>query len=147
MIKKHVVMITSFSAIFGIIMGVSVVSLAWMQSTANFPKLGTVAKTETGIVTKVELLEKLRSGHYNDAATQLEAWLDNDLIGAGELAREGAELNVSTLQAMETERKARGVSGYEPANASVNAAVQEAFRLVPHADVRATPIMLRGDKY
>jgi len=144
MIRNHVIMIASFSAIFGIIMGVSGMSIVWMQTTSNFSRIGFDARTEVGIVSKVELLEKLRSGHYTDATRQIEASLDNDLVNAGDLARSGAALSPSMLKAVEREREARAASGYEPSNATVNAAVQETFRLMPHADARthASPIAL-----
>ena len=141
---NHVLMIASCSGIFGIIMGVSGTSLALMQSTASFPSAGYASRTERGIEAKVDLLQKIRAGRYGDATGALEAQLDNDLIGAGDLARNGAALSQSTLRAVDLEREARASSGYEPANATVGAAVRDAFRLMPRAEAgsRATPVAL-----
>lgn len=135
MIKSHAILIATISGIFGLIMGIFVTALVSVQSNIMFTKLGPVAKTEAAIETKVELLEHLRSGRYNNATRQVEEWLDNDLIGAGTFARDGIEFSASTLKAVEKERKARGISGYEPANASVSAAVQEAFRRVSQTEI------------
>ncbi len=147
MTKNNIFMIASFSAIFGLIMGVCGVSLVWMQANFDFSRSGSEAKTETGIVSKVELLQMLRTGRYGDATQQIEASLDNDLISAGELARSGAVLSPSMLNAIETERMARAASGYVPANARLNAAVQEAFRLLPRANSRPRvwPVALEED--
>ncbi len=144
--KNNIFMIASFSATFGLILGVCGMSLIWMQTTFSFSRIGSEAKTETGIVSKVELLQMLRSGHYGDATRQIEAALDNDLVSAGELARRGAELSPNMLNAIEAERMARATSGYEPSNARVSAAVQEAFRLLPRAgSARAWPVSLEED--
>ncbi len=139
MIKRHVVMVASLSGIFGIMMGVLLASWAWMQSSAQFAIGGAVAKMEGNIVKKVELLEFMRTGRYSEATGQLEAWLDKDLVGAGEFARDGVVLSTPTLQAMEIERLARTMTGYQPANDSVNAAVRETFRMVPAADGAPLP--------
>lgn len=141
---NHVLMIASCSGIFGVIMGVSGMSMAFVQSTASFPSIGNASRTERGIEAKVDLLQKIRAGRYGDATRALEAQLDNDLIGAGELARNGAALSQSTLRAVETERQARASSGYEPDNATVGAAVRDALRLMPRAETgsRATPVAL-----
>lgn len=136
MIKSEVQLAAGFSAIFGIMMGVLGTAMVWMQTTSNFSRIGTSARTEADIVTKVELLEHLRSGRYDDATRQLEALLDKDLTGAAESARIGNVLSSDTLKALETERRARGVSGYKPVSADVSAAVQEAFRLAPEATIR-----------
>ncbi len=117
-------------------MGMLGTSWIWLQSNAGFARLGAVAKTETGIETKVALLEQLRSGRYNDATRQLEVLLDADLVGAASFARDGVELSWTTLKALQTEVKARRVSGYEPTNSTVSADVQEAFRLAPQGDTR-----------
>ncbi len=145
--KNNIITIASFSAIFGLILGVCGVSIVWMQANFNFSRSGSEAKTETGIVSKVELLQKLRSGRYGDATRQVEASLDNDLVSAGELARSGEALSASMLNAIETERSARAVSGYEPSNARVSAAVQEAFRLLPRAngEPAVRPVALEED--
>ncbi|HEY5994844.1 MAG TPA: hypothetical protein VIU46_09645 [Gallionellaceae bacterium] len=130
MIKRQVILIISFSGIFGIILGVLGVSLVWLQTNATFPKADSVARTEASIVKNIALLEHLRSGRYQDATRQVEAWLDNDLVGAGEYVRAGGEFSVSTVRAIESERKARQASGYEPENERINAAVQATFRQV-----------------
>lgn len=145
MIKREVILVASISGIFGIMMGVLVASWAWLQSNSLFARVGAVAKTEAAIATKVELLEHLRSGRYKDATSQLEALLDGDLVGAGAFARDGVEFTPDTRKAIAVERRARAVSGYEPANATVSAAVQETFRLLPQDDIEAriTSVNLR----
>jgi hypothetical protein len=141
------VLIGSISAIFGIMMGVLGTAVVLIQTNTNFARVGNVAKAEAGIVTKEVLLEHLRSGRYKDATMQLETSLDKDLAGATELARDGFDFSRNTLKAIDTERKARGMSGYEPSNATVSAAVQEMFRLVPLPEfaMRDTPIILVDD--
>ncbi len=129
MIKREVLTVASISGILGIMMGMLGTSWVWLQSNAGFARLGAVAKTETGIETKVALLEQIRSGRYTDATRQLEVLLDTDLVGVAEFTRDGMELSLSTLRALQTELNARRVSGYQPDNATVSANVQEAFRL------------------
>jgi len=63
----------------------------------------------------------------------LETLRDGDLIGAGARARDGAQFNSNARRAVELERRARLVSGYQSPNPTVRAAVQEAFRLIPEA--------------
>lgn len=147
MIRRDVIMIASISGILGIMMGILGASWVWLQSSATFARTGAVAKTEAGIAAKVELLESLRSGRYNDAARQIERSLDNDLIGAGEFARDGVELSSGTLKAIEVERNARRISGYEPTRSGVSAAVQDAIHSAPHSETgaRATPAVLEDD--
>jgi hypothetical protein len=142
MIKRHAMVIASVSGIFGLMMGVLGTEWGWLQSTAEVAKLGAVAKTEGGIVAKVELLQRIRAARYDDATRLLEVWLDNDLAGAGELARDGAEFSSDTVSAVETERMARRMSGYEPANVTLSVEVQQAFRLLSHAESTARPISL-----
>jgi len=137
MIKSHVQLTASVSVIFGIMMGVIGTAMVMMQTTFDFNKAGAAARTENNIVTKVELLEQLRSGRYNQATKQLEALLDKDLTGAVESARGGIELTSDTLRALEKERKARQISGYEPPDSTDGAAAQEAFRLVPRPELTA----------
>lgn len=148
MIKRQVLLIASISGIFGIMMGVLGTAWVWMQTTVEFSRIGAVAKTEANIVTKVDLLEDLRSGRYNDAAMQLEVSLDKDLIRAAESARDGGEFGTDTLNALAAESRARRISGYAPVNANAGAAVQEAFRLAPQTEpgARATPIILQDDE-
>ena len=144
--KSQVQLTASISVIFGIMMGVLGTAMVWMQTTSDFTRTGAAAKAEANIVTKVELLEHLRSGRYQDATKQLEAMLDKDLTRAAESARDGIELSSDTLRALETERKARGISGYEPVSASDGAAVQEAFRLVPQSETGTqAPVAFRSD--
>jgi hypothetical protein len=138
---NHVITIISCSGILGILIGVSGMSLAWMQTTVTMPRLGSEVRTEVNIVTKVDLLNKLRAGRYADATMQMEGWLDGDLVKAAELVQSGGELSQSTLRAVEAERVARAVSGYESGNASVNAAVRQALAVVPRTDP-ATPVPL-----
>ncbi len=128
--RNQVVTIASIAGIFGIMMGILLTSWVWLSTDADFGRIGALAKTEAGIVAKVKLLEHLRSGRYRDATSQLESWLDYDLAGAGEFARDGAAIDPDTVSAMETERQARGASGYVPNDENVSAAVQEAFQLV-----------------
>ncbi len=145
MIKRQVVLIVSISGIFGIILGVLGMSLVWLQFEDTIPRLGALARTEANIVKNIALLEHLRSGRYADATNQVEAWLDNDLAGAGEYAHDGSEFSLTTLRAMESERKARLLSGYEPDNARVSAKVQAAFRLVPPSESDARIISPLSD--
>jgi hypothetical protein len=146
MIKSQVQLTASISVIFGILMGVLGTALVLMQTTSEFARSGAAARTEENIITKVELLEHLRSGRYIVATKQLEALLDKDLAGAAESAREGVVLSSNTLKALEIERKARGISGYEPVNSTVGDAVQEAFRQIPRPEISAqAPISFRND--
>jgi len=131
MIKSQVLLTASISVIFGIMIGVLGEAWVWMQTTSEFTRLGAVAKSEANIETKVELLEHLRSGRYNDAAKMLEELLDKDLTRAAESARVGIQFSPDTLKALETERKARTISGYEPVNSTVGGEIQDVFRLVP----------------
>ncbi len=132
MIKRHVMIIISVSSIIGIITGMATASAYWLQFGDVFAKMAAAARTEAAILNKVALLEHLRSGRVKDATTQLESQLDSDLIGAGSLARNGVELSVNLQRAVETERRARGVTGYEPSNPRLSEQVEEAFRLVSH---------------
>jgi hypothetical protein len=148
MIKNRILLTASVSVIFGIMIGVLGTAWVWMQTTTEFAKVGALAKTEADIITKVDLLEHLRSGQYNDATKQLEALLDMDLIGAAEFAREGIEFGSDTLKALETERTARKISGYEPVSSTVGVGVHDVFSLVPQSKIamRSTPIIMRDDK-
>lgn len=128
--KRNVVLISFIAGIIGIITGMVGASSYWLGFGDQLAKVAMIAKTESAILSEVALLEQLRSGRYQDATAQLEAQLDADLIGAGALVRNGAELSENVQGALETERRARGMSGYEPENARVGASVQEAFRLV-----------------
>lgn len=139
MIQRQFILVGSISAIIGIMMGVLLSSWTWLGTSATFARTGALARTEAGIAAKVELLEHIRSGRYSDATQQLEAWLDHDLAGAGELASDGVALSARTLQAVGIERKARGLSGYEPTDATVSAKVQKVFRLLPESDSVAAP--------
>lgn len=141
------VLIASISVIFGIMIGVLGTAGVLIQTNTAFARVGNIAKAEAGIVTKEILLEHLRSGQYKDATIRLEMSLDKDLAGATEFARDGIEFSRNTLKAIETERKARGMSGYEPRNATVNAAVQEMFRLTPRPEfaARDMPTILVDD--
>ena len=146
-LKSPMVLLASISVIFGIMMGVLGTAWVLMQTTAEFARNGAVANTEAGIVTKEVLLEHLRSGRYKDATRQIETSLDNDLAGAMIFARDGVEFSQNTLKAIEIERKARGISGYEPHNATVTVAVEEMFRLVPRPELSAhdTTLTLEDD--
>lgn len=137
--KREVVTVASISGILGIMMGMLGTSWIWLQSSTGLARDGAVAKTETGIESKVALLEQLRSGRYNDVTRQLEAQLDADLVGAAEFSRDGVDLSWSTLKALQTELRARRMSGYEPTSANVSAGVQEAFRLAPTFDIGTRP--------
>lgn len=121
----------------------------WMQTTSEFTRLGAVAKSEANIETKVELLEHLRSGRYNDAAKMLEELLDKDLTRAAESASVGIKFSSDTLKAIATERKARKISGYEPANSTVGVAIQNVFRLAPQSEIawQGTPFMSQDDNH
>ncbi len=133
MAKNQAVLIAAVFGIVGLIVGMFGTSWFWLKSNATFAKSAAVARAETGIMTKVALLEHLRSAHYAAAVVELEALLDTDLAGAGALARGGAEFSSNAVKAVEAERKARGVSGYEPSNEAVNTAVHDAFLLVPQS--------------
>lgn len=134
MIKRHVMLIISVSGIIGIITGMVCASAYWMQFGNVFARMAAATRTEAAILSKVTLLEHLRSGHVKDATAALETQLDSDLIGAGSLVRNGVELSSNLQHAVERERHARGVTGYEPQNAKLSAEVEEAFRLVSHPE-------------
>ncbi len=153
MIKRQVLLTASLSVILGIMMGILGTAWVWIQTDTAFAQSGATARIESNIVSKVALLEHLRAGRYADAAGQIEAALDKDLMHAADSVREGVSLSADTLSALQTERTARGLSGYEPNSESVGAAVQEVFHVLPQADrnepeslgSRATPITLEGD--
>jgi len=148
MTKRYAAVIASVSGILGMMMGVLLASFAWLQSTGTFASTGALHKTEAAIASKVELLERMRAGRYGEATRELEAWLDHDLVGAYELARDGAQLSSDTLRAIATERSARGISGYQPENASVGAAVREALRMADAAGEQgALPITLHDEAH
>lgn len=147
MIKREVLTVASISGILGIMMGMLGTSWIWLQSNAGFARLGAVAKTETGIETKVALLEQIRSGRYNDATRQLEVLLDADLVGAAEFARDGVALSLTTLKALQTELKARRMSGYEPTSTTVSEEVHEAFQLVPTSSDIGLHVVPRSQEY
>ncbi len=134
MTKRYVMVIVSVSAIIGIITGMVCASAYWLQFGNVFARMAAAARTEAAILSKVSLLEHLRSGQVKDATAQLETQLDSDLIGAGSLVRNGVELSANLQHAVERERRARGITGYAPANARVGAEVEEAFRLVSHPE-------------
>jgi hypothetical protein len=149
MIKSQVLLTASISVIFGIMIGVLGEAWVWMQTTSEFTRLGSVAKSEANIETKVELLEHLRSGRYNDAAKLLEELLDKDLTRAAESARVGIIFSSDTLKALDTERRARKISGYEPVNSTVGVAIQDVFRLVPQSGIawHGTPIIPQDNNH
>lgn len=146
-LKSPMVLLASISVIFGIMLGVLGTAWVLMQTTAEFARNGALANTEAGIVTKEVLLEHLRSGRYKDATRQIETSLDNDLAGAMVFARDGVEFSQNTLKAIEMERKARGLSGYEPHNATVTVEVEEMLRLAPRPELSArdTALTLEDD--
>ncbi len=146
MTKRYVAVIASVSGTLGMMIGVLLASFAWLQSTGTFASAGALHKTEAGIASKVALLEQMRAGRYREATRELEGWLDRDLVGAYEFVRDGEQLSSDTLRAIAAERSARGISGYQPENSSVSAAVREALRLAESADEQgATPATLRDE--
>ena len=71
--------------------------------------------------------------------------MEGDLIGAGALARAGYKFSANARRAAALELRERKLSGYEPADPTVRAAVQEAIRLLPTADVGGAQAIAAGD--
>lgn len=147
MTTRHVVMISSISGIFGVMMGVLVASWAWLGSNADFARSGAVARAEASIAKKAALLAQLRAGHYTDATRELEASLDADVARAAELARDGVAISVETLNAVEAERKARHTkTSYESAPALLDRE-PESFLSLPPSEMGGypAPVVSQGD--
>jgi len=87
-------------------------------------------QTQTDIVTKVAVLEHLRSGQIEIGTKLLESLLDGDLLAAGALARSGRKFNKNMLVAVEKERLAREMSGYESPDATVASGAKDVLRTI-----------------
>ena len=133
MSKRRVILIACISAFVGIVVGAVCASQYWLNFNTGFMTSGLVLRTQADIIAKVAVLEHIRAGRLEEGTVLLETLLDGDLIGAGALARDGAQFNSNARRAVELERRARLVSGYQSPNPTVRAAVQEAFRLIPEA--------------
>jgi|SRR6267142_2405118 len=131
MSTRRIAAIAAISALVGLVVGAFAASRYWLDFNAQFMTSGLVLKTQADLVTRVFVLEHLRASRSEDATKLLEALLDGDLISAGALARDGHKFSASARRAVAVELRARQMSGYEPADPNVRAAVQEAFRLLP----------------
>jgi len=133
MSKRATVLIAATSGVLGVILGLAGASWYWLNFNTGFMTSGLVLRTQADLIAKESVLERLRAGRPEDATKLLETFLDGDLIGAGALARDGHKFNANARRAVALEFEARRVSGYEPSDPSVRAAVHEAFLLVPAA--------------
>lgn len=131
MSTRRAAMIAAISALAGLVVGVFAASWYWLDFNGQFMTSGLVVRTQADILTKVSVLELMRAGRPEDAIKLQEALLDGDLIGAGALVRDGYKFNANARRAVALERQARKLSGYEPTDPTVRAAVKEAFRLLP----------------
>jgi|GEM_PF-3716640 len=96
----------------------------------EFMSTNRAQQIQTDIVTKAAVLNHLRAGQTDSAAKLLEGLLDGDILAAGYLVRDGHTLNKNTIIAVEKERLAREVSGYESPNAAVAAEMKDAFQKI-----------------
>jgi hypothetical protein len=119
-------------AVAGFLVGVACASWYWLDFNAAFMTSGLVTRTQADIVTKVHVLEHLRSGRTEEAERNLEILLDGDLIGAAALAREGHTFSQKTRDAVTLEFRARQLGAYTP-DPAIQSSVAEAFRLLTQA--------------
>lgn len=133
--KRWVVLI----ALASLSIGVAAASWFWIHFNAQFMSHGTRLKIEADLVTRVAVLEHLRSGRVAEATRLLEILLDGDLIAAMAFARDGATFSPNAGRAVALEAKARAESSYAPADENVRAAVQDALRLIP-ASTKASAV-------
>ena len=128
--KKHWV---ALAAIALVCVGVAVSSWFWAHFYGELMAISYRTRTEADLVSKVAVLEHLRSGRITEATQLLETLLDSDLVSAAALARDGAKFTQKANQALVLAMKARQTSGYVAANEEVRRAVDDAFRLVTAA--------------
>lgn len=102
----------------------------YAQLMAHFMLTSNSQTVETDLVTRIEILEKIRAGRIPEATRYLEVLVDGDLMGAAALTRDGTEFGANLVKAVELEAQARAVSGYAPENADVRRSVEEALRLL-----------------
>jgi hypothetical protein len=131
MSTRRIAAIAAISALVGLVVGAFAASRYWLDFNAQFMTSGLVMRTQADLVTRVLVLRQIRAGRSGDATKLLEVLLDGDLISAGALARDGHKFDANVRRAVALELRAREMSGYEPADPNVRAAVQEAFRLLP----------------
>jgi hypothetical protein len=126
-----------------LIVGIAGTSWFWLYFYGQFMNHSYLTKTEADIVTRVAVLEHIRSGRTAEATSLMETLLDGDLIGAAALAGRGSKFSPNTSRAVALEIKARAISGYVPADENVRGAVQDAFRLIAasSAETAAQPII------
>ena len=125
--KKHRVALTAIALVS---IGAAGSSWFWLHFYGAFMASSYLTRTEADIVSKVAVLEHIRSGQITEATQLLETLLDGDLISAASLSRDGAKFTEKTSQALALAMKARQTSGYVAADEEVRSAVDEAFRLV-----------------
>ena len=127
---RRVTVITAISAVSGLLLGIFAASWYWLDFSANFTTSSLLLRTQADLITRISVLEHLRAGHAGNATRLLESLLDGDLIGAGALARDGHQFNANARLAVALELRLRRLSGYEPSDANVRAAVDEALSLL-----------------
>ena len=127
-------------ALGSLTIGMGAASWFWLNFYSQFINSGLTNRLGADIVTKVVVLEHIRTGKIAEATTLLETLLDGDLISAAGLAREGAKFSPSTARALAREAKARSLSGYRPIRNDLHNAIQEAFCLVSAATEAKPPV-------
>jgi hypothetical protein len=132
---RRLILVALISALAGVGIGALAASWYWLEFNARFMTSNLVLRTQADLVTRVKVLESLRAGDSRGATNLLEVLLDGDLIAAGALVREGHQFSEHARRAVALALEARRVSGYEPSDASVRSAVEEAFILLsPRTD-------------
>jgi hypothetical protein len=127
---RRLILVALLSTFAGIGAGALAASWYWLDLNASFMTSNLVLRIQTDLITRVKVLESLRTGNSKGATNLLEVLLDGDLIAAGALAREGHQFSENARHAVALALEARKVSGYEPSDPSVRAAVEEAFMLL-----------------
>ena len=130
MTTRRTILISILTGLFGLVIGVAGASQYWIDFYSRFNIANMMLQTQTDIVTKVAVLEHLRSGQIEIGTKLLESLLDGDLLAAGALARSGRKFNKNMLVAVEKERLAREMSGYESPDATVASSAKDVLRTI-----------------
>ena len=130
MSTRRMAIIAAVSALAGLVVGACGASWYLIGFNAQFMESNLALRTGSDIVSKVSVLEHLRAGRTEHAASLLEALLDGDLMTAGALAGVGHKFSPNAQRAAAVELIARQASGYQPIDPNVRAAVENALRLL-----------------
>jgi hypothetical protein len=121
-------LVGSISALLGVVTGMAITYWFLSELFATMLSGEWDLKTQTDLATRAAVLEYIRTGQYDKAARQQEWFIDDDIIGAAEIIRQGRKLSPNALRAIEEERAGRAATGYAPSDPNMRRLVDDAWR-------------------